>query len=167
MKFCLLTDSADYQGHIVNLGSLTIDEARIKCFIQVQQPRNVTELQSFLGMCSVFWCFVPSYTDIVASLAKFLQIEKMIEQMKDLPVFHEQESQAFDKNHSSQFFQSQYWISYVLTFCKLLTKCQWLPNVSLSISFAQTENKFYKGFSSVPSASKGRLTQYLWKSAGM
>ena len=48
-----------YLGHVVKPGTLEVDAARTAALEQVRYPQTQTQLRSFLGLCNVYWRFVP------------------------------------------------------------------------------------------------------------
>lgn len=57
-KCSFFTDSVNHVRQITQSGGLTVDEARVESFSQLQHPRNVTELRSFFVLCNVHRPFV-------------------------------------------------------------------------------------------------------------
>ena len=65
-KCNIFAESVDYLGHVVLEKGISTDPKKTEVIRHWPQPRNVTELRSFLGFCSYYRKFVPNF----ASLAK-------------------------------------------------------------------------------------------------
>lgn len=71
--FSCQSDTCKERGKIIESAALTFKEARTKSLNQLPNQRNFTELRSFLWLCSLYRCFVLSYTDIAAPRTNFLK----------------------------------------------------------------------------------------------
>ena len=59
-----------YLGHIVSKEGIKPDGVKVEAVRSVQQPTNLTELQTFLGLTGVFRRFVAGYGDMARPLAE-------------------------------------------------------------------------------------------------
>ena len=48
----------EYLGHVDRLGQLLVNQKSIKSLAQALPPRNLTVLQSLLGMFNVYRCLI-------------------------------------------------------------------------------------------------------------
>eukprot|EP00253_Pinus_taeda_P030212 PITA_30212 len=57
-----------YLGHIIGVGGVRIHDDKIKAIRDWMEPRNVTELRGFIGICTYYRKFVKSFSQLVAPL---------------------------------------------------------------------------------------------------
>lgn len=69
---CFFVNGVEYMGNFIHPGAQIIHKPRIKRFDQLHHYWDVIRRQFLLELCSSFWGFVPSYTDIVTSNDNFL-----------------------------------------------------------------------------------------------
>lgn len=55
-------------GHIISKGGIQIDPSKIEAILQIQHPRNIRELQAFLGKINFFRRFISNLSKLVRSL---------------------------------------------------------------------------------------------------
>jgi len=48
----------DFIGFIIKLGKISIDLKKIKAIVTWQEPENITQLRSFLGVCNYYKRFI-------------------------------------------------------------------------------------------------------------
>lgn len=60
-------------GHKVSRLGLSTHHEKVKAILELDRPRNVSELQTFLGMVVYFSSFIPYYADIAAPLFQLLR----------------------------------------------------------------------------------------------
>jgi len=60
----------NYLGFIINNGTIRTDPATIAPITECHAPRNVLQLQKFLGKCNYFRKFIPKFSDIAEPLYK-------------------------------------------------------------------------------------------------
>ena len=72
-KTNLLRDEAVYLGHVINSDGVRPDPAKLDAVQDWPQPTNITELQSYLGLCNYYRDFVPTYSEVALPLLKFLE----------------------------------------------------------------------------------------------
>jgi hypothetical protein len=71
-----------YLGHVIGMNRVQVHQEKIKAIIEWPTPRNVTELKSFLRLCTYYRIFVKGFsqlTALVTDLTKkgaFVWIEK-------------------------------------------------------------------------------------------
>lgn len=96
LKKCrFFSHSVYYLGHIISLGQLEIDQNHTKSLKDAKQPTNWSALQSFLGLCNLYRCFIQYLTCIAHQLNKSLRkgapknFELHEEQLKSFNTFIE------------------------------------------------------------------------------
>lgn len=67
-KCSFFTDTINYLGHVIRPRRLMIDADTADAIKKLKEPRIITELCSFLGLCNVFQRFFPSFARKVAPL---------------------------------------------------------------------------------------------------
>ncbi len=60
-------------GHIISKDGIWIDPARIEAILQTQHPRNIKELQAFLGKINFLRGFIYNLADLIRSLNNMLK----------------------------------------------------------------------------------------------
>ena len=61
-------DKVVFLGHIVSKEGIMVDPAKIEAVVQWTQPKNVTEIRSFLGLASYYRRFVEGFSKIATPL---------------------------------------------------------------------------------------------------
>lgn len=67
-KCKLLRSSVVFLGHVVTKDGISTDPEKISAVAEWPIPRNLTELRSFLGLCSYYRRFVRGYAEVAAPL---------------------------------------------------------------------------------------------------
>ena len=62
-------------GHVISEGKILMDPDKISSIVKREPPRNVKQLQSFLGICNYYRKFVEGYAKKAAPLNKLLSKE--------------------------------------------------------------------------------------------
>jgi hypothetical protein len=60
--------SIDYLGVIISHGEVRMDPAKISGITKWPQPKKLKDLQSFLGFCNFYRCFIQNYSHIARPL---------------------------------------------------------------------------------------------------
>ncbi len=92
-KCSFVKDSVPYLGHIVSANGLATDPAKIAAMMKFPAPKNVKQLQTFLGLTNYYRRFVPNFaqlahplTELTKKDAEFTwdeQQEKSFQSLKD------------------------------------------------------------------------------------
>ena len=90
-KCVFLSDSVTYLGHRIDSQGLHPLEEKVKALQAVPNPKNVTELKSYLGMLSYYSKFLPNLSSKLAPLHKLLK-QSVPWQWKD------EQQQAFENS---------------------------------------------------------------------
>jgi len=53
-----------YLGLILSEGRVEMDLVMVTCIQDWPTPRNVTEVQSFIGFVNFYWCFVQDFSHV-------------------------------------------------------------------------------------------------------
>lgn len=73
LKNCsFLNDCLDYLSHVVRSAKLELASHKTEAICDLKNPKTVTELKSFLELCSVCLRFRPNLAQIAAPLNKIL-----------------------------------------------------------------------------------------------
>ena len=64
----LFKDRLEYLGHIVSSQGIETNPKKIKAIIDWPQPKNITQVCSFLGFCNYYWKFIKNYAQIAKPL---------------------------------------------------------------------------------------------------
>ena len=65
-------------GHIISKDGIQIDPARIEAILQIQHPRNITELEAFLGKINFLRRFISNLAELIRSLNNMLKKDSKI-----------------------------------------------------------------------------------------
>ena len=66
-------DRISYLGFDLTAAGLTKNKDKVKAISNAPQPKNITQLRSFIGMVGYYSKFVPNITDILSPMYKLLQ----------------------------------------------------------------------------------------------
>ncbi|KAK8976607.1 hypothetical protein V6N11_057207 [Hibiscus sabdariffa] len=79
-----------FLGHVVSAEGIQVDPSKIEAIVSWKQPKNVSEIRSFLGLAGYYRRFVEGFSIIAAPLTKLLG--------KDVPfVWTEAQQTSFEK----------------------------------------------------------------------
>ena len=74
--FCL--EEGKILGHIISKDGIRIDPARIEALLQIPHPRNVKEIQDFLGKINFLRRFISSLAELIRFLTNMLKKDSSI-----------------------------------------------------------------------------------------
>ena len=60
-------------GHIISKDGIRIDSERIQAILQIPYPRNIKELQAFLGKINFLRRFIPNLAELIRLLRNMLK----------------------------------------------------------------------------------------------
>lgn len=64
----LFKEEIDFLGHIINKDGVKMDPKKIRTMQEWRVPKNVREIQSFLGLCNYYRRFIKNYAQIATPL---------------------------------------------------------------------------------------------------
>ena len=62
------SDTVEYLGYVLSPEGLRMSSDKVKTILDWPEPRNVKDIQSFLGFCNFYQRFIEKYSDIVVPL---------------------------------------------------------------------------------------------------
>ena len=62
-------------GHIIFEEGIKIDPKRIEGILQINHPRNIKELQSFIGNINFLRRFIPNHVELLRNITNMLKME--------------------------------------------------------------------------------------------
>jgi len=62
------SDSIEYLGYVLSPSGLTMSDAKVKTIQEWPEPKNIKDIQSFLGFANFYRRFIFNYSDIVIPL---------------------------------------------------------------------------------------------------
>ena len=68
-----------FLGHVLSTEGVTVDPAKIEAMKEWDQPRNVTEVRSFLGLARYYRRFIENFSKIARPLTNLLKKTKEFE----------------------------------------------------------------------------------------
>ena len=72
-KCAFLLPSLSYLGHVISAEGLHTAQVKFKAIVDAPDPKNLTELRSFLGLVNYYGKFLPNLATILSPLYKLLQ----------------------------------------------------------------------------------------------
>ena len=67
-KCCLFQRRVDFLGHVLTESGIQVQPEKVKAVQNWPTPRNLTELRSFVGLCSYYRRFISGFADMAAPL---------------------------------------------------------------------------------------------------
>lgn len=74
-KCSFLQDSVKYLGYIIDKNGLRPDPAKVEAISSAPQPKDITQLKSFLGMLNYYGKFIPNLSSLLHPLHNLLRKE--------------------------------------------------------------------------------------------
>ena len=72
-KCAFLLPSVAYLGHVISADGLHTSDSKVEAIVDAPDPKNLTELCSFLGMVNYYGKFLPNLATILGPLYKLLR----------------------------------------------------------------------------------------------
>jgi hypothetical protein len=72
-KCAFLLKSVSYLGHVISAEGLHTAESKVKAVVEAPDPRNISELRSFLGMVNYYGNFLPNLATTLSPLYHLLR----------------------------------------------------------------------------------------------
>ena len=67
-KCCLFQQCVNFLGHVLTQDGILVQPEKVEAVKSWPTPRNLTELRSFVGLCSYYRRFIPGFADMAAPL---------------------------------------------------------------------------------------------------
>lgn len=67
-KSIFFCKEVEYLGHVINEDGVKANPKKVECIKQFPRPRDMVEVQRFLGMCNYYRKYVPNYSKITKPL---------------------------------------------------------------------------------------------------
>ena len=77
-KSLFFVEEAKLLGHIISKDGIRIDPERIQAILQIPYPRNIKELQAFLGKINFLRRFIPNLAEMIRLLSNMLKKDAKI-----------------------------------------------------------------------------------------
>ena len=78
-KCHLFQEKCTFLGHTISADGTTCERQKVEAIQEWPEPRNVSEVRSFLGTCSYYRKFVPNYADLAAPLTNLTRKNQKFE----------------------------------------------------------------------------------------
>ena len=72
-KCVFMTQSVEYLGHVIDRDGLHSLQEKLRTIQEAPEPRNITELKSFLGLLNYYAKFLPNLANVLFPLYRLLQ----------------------------------------------------------------------------------------------
>ena len=78
-KKCLFgLEEGKLLGHIISKEGIRIDPSRIEAILKIEHPRNLKELQSFIGKINFLRRFIPNLAELLRNITNMLKKDAKI-----------------------------------------------------------------------------------------
>jgi len=78
-KKCLFgLEEGKLLGHIISKDGIRIDPSRIEAILKIEHPRNLKELQSFIGKINFLRRFIPNLAELLQNITNMLKKDAKI-----------------------------------------------------------------------------------------
>lgn len=71
-KSKFITGELKYLGYVINSEGIKVNQEKTKAILEFPEPKNLKQLQSFLGICNFYRKFHKNYSDLTAKLKHIL-----------------------------------------------------------------------------------------------
>ena len=79
-----LKDRLEYLGHVVSSQGIKTNPKKITAIINWPQPKNITQVRSFLGFCNYYRKFIKGYTQIAKPLYQLITGDNAKRKMNEI-----------------------------------------------------------------------------------
>jgi hypothetical protein len=69
-------EKISFLGHILTAEGVAVDLGKVQTVSNWQQPTNVSEIRSFLGLAGYYWRFIEGFSKIARPMTELLKKEK-------------------------------------------------------------------------------------------
>ena len=73
LKCAFYVKSINYLGHVFDENGVHTDYNKIRVILDAPAPSNVSQVQSFIGLCNFYKSFIPNFSETFAPLYKLLK----------------------------------------------------------------------------------------------
>ncbi len=63
-KFC--QESVEYLGHVIYLGGLGVQQAKVEAIARISCPTNVSKVRTFMGLANYYRRYVKGFSAMVS-----------------------------------------------------------------------------------------------------
>ena len=102
------TDKVQYLGHIFDRQGVQPNQEKVRAIIEAPSPKDVKQLQSFLGLCNFYSRFIQNYSQVVAPLYYLLRKEVKFHWGPEQQKCFETIKTLFVTSNALQAFNTQY-----------------------------------------------------------
>lgn len=95
-KYLLCQPQVKFLGHIVSASGVATDPEKVSAVTHWKKPADLKSLQSFLGFCGYYRCFIQNYSAIVHPLTELT---------KGYPPTQQKKKDVSKKKHYFKAFQ--------------------------------------------------------------
>lgn len=67
-KCCLFQRRVSFLGHVLSEAGIEVQQDKVSAVRDWPTPRSLSELRSFLGLCSYYRRFIPGFADVATPL---------------------------------------------------------------------------------------------------
>ena len=107
-KCSFFTDKVQYLGHIFDRQGVQPNQEKVRAIIEAPSPKDVKQLQSFLGLCNFYSRFIQNYSQVVAPLYYLLRKEVKFHWGPEQQKCFETIKTLFVTSNALQAFNTQY-----------------------------------------------------------
>ena len=78
-KCAISLSQVSFFGHVYSANGISPDPAKVDAIQNIERPKTVAELQSFLGMCTYLSPFIPGFSELTHHLRQMLKENAIVE----------------------------------------------------------------------------------------
>lgn len=107
-KCKLLCESVDYLGHIFDKSGVHPNPTKVKSIFEAPAPKNVKQVQSFLGLCNYYSRFIPNFAQTMSPLYYLLKKDTRFEWTAAQQDSFDTVKQLFNSNDILQHYNPEH-----------------------------------------------------------